>query len=106
MRFRQYKYVHYEGYRPQLFDLAADPMETRDLALEVGHEAVIAEGERRLREICDPARVSRQAFDDQERRILEFGGTEAILETRQLPLHASTRRGATIFIVSMSVANA
>ena len=85
VRFHQYKYVHYEGYRPQLFDLVLDPMEIRDLALEVGHEAVIAEGERRLREICDPARVSRQAFDDQERRILEFGGTEAILKRGSYP---------------------
>ena len=32
VRFGRYKYVHYEGYRPQLFDLEADPLETRDLA--------------------------------------------------------------------------
>ncbi len=27
VRFGRYKYVRYEGYRPQLFDLVADPME-------------------------------------------------------------------------------
>ena len=32
VRFGRWKYVHYHGYRPQLFDLAADPGETRDLA--------------------------------------------------------------------------
>ena len=85
VRFGRYKYVHYEGYRPQLFDLAATPMETCDLALEGGHESVIAEGERRLRAICDPARVSQQAFDDQERRILELGGREAILKRGSYP---------------------
>ncbi len=85
VRFGRYKYVHYEGYRPQLFDLEADPMETRDLALEHGHEVVVAEGERRLREVCDPARVSRQAFDDQERRILELGGREAVLKRGSYP---------------------
>ena len=53
--------------------------------LEGGHESVIAEGERRLRAICDPARVSQQAFDDQERRILEFGGRDAVLERGSYP---------------------
>jgi choline-sulfatase len=60
-------------------------METRDLALAGGYEAVIAEGERRLRAICDPQRVSEQAFDDQERRIRELGGREAILERGSYP---------------------
>jgi choline-sulfatase len=85
VRFGRYKYVHYEGYRPQLFDLEADPMETRDLALTGGHQPAIAEGKRRLRAICNPARVSQQAFDDQEHRILEFGGEEAVLERGSYP---------------------
>jgi choline-sulfatase len=85
VRFGRYKYVHYEGYRPQLFDLSADPMETRDLALEGGHEVILAEGQRRLRAICDPRRVSEQAFRDQERRIREFGGAEAVLQRGSYP---------------------
>ena len=85
VRFGRYKYIHYEGYRPQLFDLEADPMETRDLALESNNEVTIAEGERRLRAICDPAKVSAQAFDDQERRIRELGGVEAVLKRGSYP---------------------
>ena len=63
----------------------ADPMETRDLALEPNNEVTIAEGERRLRAICDPAKVSAQAFDDQERRIRELGGAEAVLKRGSYP---------------------
>jgi choline-sulfatase len=85
VRFGRYKYVHYEGYRPQLFDVAADPMETRDLALASGYDAALGEGDRRLRAICDPAKVSQQAFEDQERRIRELGGTEAVLKRGSYP---------------------
>ena len=85
VRFGRYKYVHYEGYRPQLFDLEADPLETHDLAEIAGHEAIIAEGERRLDAICDPAGVSAQAFQDQERRIQELGGVEAVLRRGSYP---------------------
>ena len=85
VRFGRYKYVHYEGYRPQLFDLEADPLETHDLAEVPGSEAIIAEGERRLRAICDPGKVSEQAFQDQERRIRELGGVEAVLKRGSYP---------------------
>ena len=85
VRFGRYKYVHYENYPPQLFDLDADPMETRDLARAPGNEAAVAEGERRLRAICDPAKVSQQAFDDQARRVLEFGGVDAVQKRGSYP---------------------
>ncbi len=85
VRFGRYKYVHYAGHRPQFFDLELDPLETRDLVLEPGHEAMIAEGERRLREICDPVAVSDRAFRDQERRIAELGGAKAVLERGSYP---------------------
>ena len=66
VRFGRYKYVHYEGYRPQLFDLEADPGETRDLALRArprGRSSPKASS--RLRAICDPAAVTARAFADQ-----------------------------------------
>jgi choline-sulfatase len=85
IRFGRYKYVHYDGYRPQLFNLDADPMETRDLVLVYGNDALIAEGERRLRAICDPAEVSARAFNDQEQRIKELGGAEAVLKRGSYP---------------------
>ena len=64
VRFGRYKYVHYEGYRPQLFDLENDPLETRDLVLEPGHEAITAEGQKRLRAICNPTEVSEREHED------------------------------------------
>ncbi len=85
VRFGRYKYVHYEGYRPQLFDLEYDPLETRDLVLEPGHEAITAEGEKRLRAICNPSEVSKRAFRDQNRRIAELGGAKAVLERGSYP---------------------
>lgn len=85
VRFGRHKYVHYEGYRPQLFDLESDPLETRDLVLEPGHEAITAEGEKRLRAICNPTEVSERAFRDQERRIAELGGAEAVLTRGSYP---------------------
>jgi choline-sulfatase len=85
VRFGRYKYVYYEGYRPQLYDLEADPLETRDLVLEPGHKAILAEGERRLRAVCDPAAVTARAFADQRRRINELGGAEAVLKRGSYP---------------------
>ena len=40
---------------------------------------MLAECEARLRAICDPDAVSRQAFADQSARIAAFGGPERIL---------------------------
>lgn len=85
IRFRQYKYVHYEGFAAQLFDLATDPFETRDLAKEAGHEDVMAEGERRLRAICDPGTVTAQAFADQDESIKAHGGYETVMAMKSYP---------------------
>jgi arylsulfatase A-like enzyme len=40
IRDEQWKYVHYRGFRPQLFDLHADPQEYVDLGADPGHEDV------------------------------------------------------------------
>ena len=85
VRFGAYKYVHYAGHRPQLFDLDADPFETIDLALGKDHDATLAEGERRLRAICDPEAVSDRAFADQEARIAALGGAETVLKFGSFP---------------------
>ena len=48
VRTDRWKYVHWQGFRPQLFDLAADPDEFDDLGDDAGHEAVRAEMRERL----------------------------------------------------------
>ena len=40
VRTRRWKYVHYDGFAPQLFDLEADPQELRDLGRDADHESV------------------------------------------------------------------
>jgi choline-sulfatase len=76
----QWKYVHYVGHRPQLFDLEADPQEANDLGASAGHAAVRADLEAELRKILDPEAVNARAFADQERKIAKHGGPEAIKE--------------------------
>lgn len=79
VRWDRWKYIHYAGMRPQLFDLAADPCECCDLGESSQAEYVTSrdEGLRRLTEICDPESVNHSAFQDQRRRIAELGGPEA-----------------------------
>jgi len=48
------KYVHYVGYRPQLFDLAPDPGERHDLAPDMRYAGALATFEAHLRAIVDP----------------------------------------------------
>jgi choline-sulfatase len=76
----KWKYTYYAGYRPELFDLEADPGETRDLAEDPAYAGVLAECEAKLRAICDPEEVNARAFRDQNKKIAEHGGKDAILE--------------------------
>jgi choline-sulfatase len=78
IRNRRYKYVEYVGDQPQLFDLEDDPGELRDLAADPEFGDVLAACVRELREICDPVEVDRRAKADQEQKIEENGGREAV----------------------------
>ena len=40
VRNARWKYVHWQGFRPQLFDLERDPDEFFDLGEDAGHEAI------------------------------------------------------------------
>ena len=40
VRTGEWKYVHWEGFRPQLFDLARDPLEQNDLGADPAFDAV------------------------------------------------------------------
>ena len=82
VRWRNWKYVHYTGLPPQLFDLAADPEEMSDRGLDQAPDAVAArsEGARRLMEICDADAVDRQCRADQATKIASLGGRKACQE--------------------------
>lgn len=85
VRWANWKFVYYVGHAPQLFDMNADPHELTDLAVDRTNDpriqAAWKEGERRLREICDPEEINAQCFKDQKRRIEELGGRDACLNS-------------------------
>jgi choline-sulfatase len=76
----KFKYVYYAGMPPQLFDLDADPQETRDLAREPGYAGLVADCDKELRRVVDPDAADALAKADQRARIAAFGGREAILK--------------------------
>jgi choline-sulfatase len=80
IRHRQYKYIHYTGLPPMLFDLAADPFERDDLGRNPQFRDIIAECEAALRKVVDPEAVDKLAMADQQAKIARHGGKEAILK--------------------------
>ena len=74
----RYKYHHYVGFSPELFDLETDPEETRNLAGDSAYEDVVAEYEALLLSMLDPEAVDRRAKDDQNALVARYGGPEAV----------------------------
>jgi len=74
-----FKFVHYVGMRPMLFDLDRDPEERNDLATDPGYAGLIRDCLAQLRGVVDPEAIDRRARADQAARIAQFGGREAIL---------------------------
>lgn len=79
LRRGRWKYHHYVGYAPELFDLETDAAELTNVA--GAHPAVVAELEAALRGICDPEATDRRAKADQAALVERFGGRERALET-------------------------
>jgi choline-sulfatase len=76
LRKGRWKYHHYVGFRPELFDLQEDPEELRDLAEDPAHAGVLENMRLALYDICDPQLVDRQAKADQAELIERHGGID------------------------------
>jgi len=80
IRHGRYKYVHYVGMPPMLFDLSADPYERKDLGRDPAYAGAVRECEAALRTVVDPEAADALARDDQRRMIAKHGGVDAILK--------------------------
>ena len=76
----RWKLIHYAGMAPQLFDLADDPDETRDLGESPAHADIRADLQAELRAVCDPDEVDRRAKRDQAAILERHGGRDAVVE--------------------------
>ena len=76
LRNGRFKYNSYVGYPPELFDLAADPGEERNLARTGEHARILAQFEKQLRAMLDPEATDARAKADQADLIARFGGPE------------------------------
>jgi len=74
----RYKYIHYVGYEPELFDLISDPGELENLAGNPQYEGVRTELEAELRKICHPEEQDRRAKARQQDTVEQFGGRAAV----------------------------
>ena len=79
LRKGKYKLIYYVDYEPELFNLADDPEETSNLANELEYIPIVKEYEGYIRKICDPEKIDRQAKDDQNILVENFGGREKAL---------------------------
>nr|MCH9672217.1 sulfatase-like hydrolase/transferase [Gammaproteobacteria bacterium] len=79
LRKGRWKYHHYVGYAPELFDLAEDPEEMVDLAAMPAYADVLERMDNELRAICIPEDVDALAKSDQAALIESHGGREAAL---------------------------
>lgn len=75
----RYKYVHYVGLPPQLFDLATDPDELTDLGADPTTATVRETLHAALMAICEPDAVDAQAKSDQAALVEAHGGRDAVV---------------------------
>ena len=99
LRLGRWKYHHYVGYGPELFDLENDPTETCDLAGDPAYDAVVRRCDAALRQIVNPEVAAARAFADQAATIAQHGGADAVrrpvtpASMHSIEIWASTRRG-------------
>ena len=81
LRKGRWKYHHYVGFDPELFDLETDPEETKNLAFDPRASKIVKSMHEALLGICDPEQTDAQAFADQAELVRHFGGREAAFKT-------------------------
>lgn len=86
LRSKNWKYIFYPGYPPQLFDLSNDPQEDVDLAQDPAYAQILKECDTALREILDPDEVNEKALTQQAEIIEAFGGYDAILAMEEVDI--------------------
>jgi choline-sulfatase len=79
VRAGRWKYVHYVGMAPQLFDLVGDPGESLDLGTNTAYASIRRRLEAALRKIVDPEQASEAALASQDEKVREQGGAGRIL---------------------------
>ena len=79
----EWKYIHYAGDAPELFNLADDPEEETDLAGVVAHAAMMGSLKAELMAVLSPESpedVDARAKQDQTALVERHGGREAVLK--------------------------
>lgn len=74
----RYKYIHYVGFAPQLFDLELDPHETQDLGTSSTHKDILTAMKTELYRFVDPEQINGQALQAQAKLVATHGGVEQI----------------------------
>ncbi len=75
-----WKYIWYEGFEPELFNLSSDGEELSNLACNPAYQDQRARMHNLLLRFCDPTQTNAQAFADQAALIARHGGRDAALK--------------------------
>ena len=74
------KLIYFVGMKPQLFDLAVDPLEATDLARDPQNAAMVEQMIGKLRQRVDPEDLDRKAKKAQRALIERHGGEAKVME--------------------------
>ena len=73
------KFLYYVGYPAQLYDLARDPGEMRDVSRDPAYRDTLKRMESELRGLVDPEAIDARAKSDQRAIVERNGGREAVV---------------------------
>jgi choline-sulfatase len=78
IRDKTYKYIHYIGEVPMLYDMQSNATETVNLAMDPAYKALVKQYEKQLRYCVDPEKENEQAKEAQREKVINAGGEEAV----------------------------